>query len=72
MRSYVGVAVDSSTFDQATETLPRLELEGFREVDLGDAQVTLMLMRWAPSDDSEEDLIHQAIDRLFSEREDLA
>lgn len=52
MRSYVGIAVDPTTLEQEPDDLLSLELEGFREVDLGDAKVTLMLLRWSPDESS--------------------
>lgn len=46
MRNYVGIAVDPTTLEEHMEELLRLEIEGFREVSLDDAKVTLMLLRW--------------------------
>lgn len=61
MRSYVGVAVDSTNFEERPEDLLSLEFEGVREVHLGDAKVTLMLLRWAPDETPESSLLRSLI-----------
>lgn len=53
MQSYVGIAVDPATFERDPDELLSLELDGFREVDLGDAKVTLMLLRWTKDESAQ-------------------
>lgn len=67
MRSYVGIAVDATAFDEDPEDLLRLELEGFREVDLKDAKVTLMLLKWRSDDSPEASVLRFLIDRIGEE-----
>lgn len=68
MRSYVGVAVHSTTLEEEPEDLLRLEFDGVREVDLGDAKVTLMLLRWA-SDESPESSFLRSLIAMDAEEE---
>lgn len=68
-RNFVGVAIDPAGLDGQPDDLVGLELEGFREVDLGDAKVTLMLLRWAPDESAEATFFRALINPMDEEEE---
>lgn len=69
MRSYIGIAVDPTTFEETPDDLLGLELEGFREVDLGDAKITLMLLRWTSDKSAEASLLRSLINGADGEEQ---
>lgn len=60
-RNYVGIAVDPVGLDEKPDDLLGLELEGFREVDLGDAKITLILLRWTSDESAEANVLRSLI-----------
>lgn len=48
MRSLVGIAIEPASTENSTLDPLRLEIDGIREIELEDAKLTLLLLRWSP------------------------
>ncbi len=68
-RNYVGIAVDPNGLTGEQDDLVSLELEGFREVKLKDAKVTLMLFRWTKDESPGASILRSLINGVAGEEE---